>query len=212
MKFLKNFSICRTDLTKYSPSIIRIIICTFVLIFVWFRRSIYTIDAVSEWLQVAESIIIWLITFGSVWFMIFAVVEMFATYANRKKLKQKKTQTKKTASSKKLQNGVFVAVEDIEKLCLSNDIIEIKIVVQQKQVLIGSSSDCKKCDFNFFDKRYYIEDNEFVEFDLFKTEFQKLISGNKVHVLEIDGLRKKSDLEFILQKVKNQTEGSLIDN
>ena len=68
--------------------------------------------------------------------------------------------------------------------------------------MIGSSSDCKNSDFNFFDKRYYVEDNEFVEFDLFKTELKKLISNDKVLVFEIDGLKRKTDIEYILKKAK----------
>ena len=129
--------------------------------------------------------------YGDVWYV-----------CKQKKTQTEKTQTKKTASSKKLQNGVFVAVEDIEKLCLSNDIIEIKIIVQGKETLIGSASDCKTSDFNFFDKRYYVEDDEFVEFDLFQEELKKLISSDKVLVFEIDGLKRKTDIEYILKKAK----------
>ena len=90
MKFLKNFSIYRTNLTKYSPSMIRIVIGVLGMLFVWFRRSIYPIDAAPEWLQIVESVVIYLVTYGFFALVLIAVLEMFATYANRKKLKQKK--------------------------------------------------------------------------------------------------------------------------
>ena len=83
------------------------------------------------------------------------------------------------------------SIEEILSLLVANDIIEIWIVSNNKIIEIGSSSDCREGSAQFFDKRYYVNDNEFTNIDQLRTEILPYFVDEKVKVISIDGISPK---------------------
>ena len=79
-----------------------------------------------------------------------------------------------------------VPVDKIVSLVKNNDIIAIKIVSGEKVVEIGASADCKRGSSMFFDKLYYIDDNEFPDIDDFVREVRKYSDAGMLKVFSID--------------------------
>lgn len=85
-----------------------------------------------------------------------------------------------------------IAMSALMKLMEENDILEIKLLLNEKVVRIGVSSDFdhrRKPD--FFDKRYYIDDQEYLSPAAFSSAFSQLSSPIMQTVLLIDGVAPK---------------------
>ncbi len=70
----------------------------------------------------------------------------------------------------------------------NNDIVEIRIAVNNSVVEIGASSDCDVKGSRFFDKRFYVEKTEFTNSEDFKKAVELYSHDGKVNVVSIDGL------------------------
>ena len=108
--------------------------------------------------------------------------------AERREEAQKADLNTKVAATK----GKNVSVASIISLLESNDIIEIWIVANNQNIKLGASSDSKQGSSKFFDKAFYIGDNDNIIIeDLRKTLDNYAVEG-KVCVFEIDGVSPNS--------------------
>ena len=113
--------------------------------------------------------------------------EMLLLAERREEAKKANLNTKAAATK-----GKNVSVDSIISLLESNDIIEIWIVANNQNIKLGASSDSKQGSSKFFDKAFYIGDNDNVTIeDLRKTLDNYAVEG-KVCVFEIDGVSPNS--------------------
>jgi hypothetical protein len=96
----------------------------------------------------------------------------------------------KKAKTKKLFVANF-STEEIIRLADENDIIEIEIQTRDTVLKIGTSSDCKNGSSEFFDKRFFIGDKEFLNKEDFSAEISALSGGGEIAVVSIDGVSAK---------------------
>ena len=85
-----------------------------------------------------------------------------------------------------------IAISSLLKLLRENDILEIELLLDGKIVKIGVNSDYdhRKTP-EFFDKRYYIGDNEYLSPTEFSHAFAELSTQTQQTVLRIDGVAPK---------------------
>lgn len=85
-----------------------------------------------------------------------------------------------------------IAVSALLKLMSENDILEIDLLINENVVKIGVSSDYdRRKTPEFFDKRYYIRETEYLSPADFSQAFSKLSSQAIQTVLQIDGVAPK---------------------
>lgn len=84
-----------------------------------------------------------------------------------------------------------ISINDILKLIENNDIIEFKIKLPSKITNIGCSSDCKKNNNFFFDKKYFIDNEEFDLFNDFVFTLNSICNNDYFDVISIDGVNPK---------------------
>ena len=174
----------QTDLTSYTPSTIKLLVCLVVLTSLYYRGFIYTylsdnmIYAVNNLAPIIQLL-------GFVCLMN-TIVEFVDTYRNRKQLK--KNNRVKQKKSKNTSKSRMLSIDDIVSLVVKNDIIEIELLMGENTILIGASSDCNKGDCNFFDKRYYIEKNEYDSIVPFIENLNNFDCNGSFEVLHIDGV------------------------
>ena len=158
------------------------------------RSTIFT------WLGVSNQ---WMSTYGRrvdflcfcfLWALVLlfylGVAGFFVTFETRRNLKKKQ---KKMMKKKAEESGKQYPLTKIAKMLREEDIIEIEVKTLSGVFVIGSSSDCEPGGFKFFDKAYYIGDEEF-ELDQEKEFLEKLshmCGGESITVLSIDGVKVK---------------------
>ena len=85
-----------------------------------------------------------------------------------------------------------IAMSPLLKLMNEHDILEIDLLINGNVVKIGVSSDYDhRKSPEFFDKRYYIGDNEYLSPADFSQAFSKLSTQTMQTVLQIDGVAPK---------------------
>ncbi len=174
----------QTDLTNYTPSIIKLLVCSAILTLLYYRGVIYTY--LSDKMLYAVNTLALVIHFSVVICILNTIAEFVYTYRNRKQLKKNNDikQKKRKGTSK----SRMLSIDDIVSLVAKNDIIEIELLIGEKTILVGASSDCNKGDSNFFDKRYYVEKDEYDSIVLFVEALNSLDCNDLFEVLLIDGV------------------------
>lgn len=160
---------------SYTFPLIRAVICVLIWPTVYFRDIFYSVDA--EPLYVKQLLFICL--YMSLPFLIGAVSEIINIY---KKKHKKAKPVKRKSKTREL------SVADILKLSEENDIIEIKAIINEEYVSLGSSSEYKTFGNEFYNKVYYIEEKEFETIEAFENELNALLPDNSVEVIKIDGV------------------------
>ena len=89
--------------------------------------------------------------------------------------------------SKKLKHKPY-SIDKIISMVTQNDIIEIEILLENKIVKIGASSDCNRRTGAFFDKVYYIADTEYRNIEDFCVELEGTSKEGVFPVVSIDGV------------------------
>lgn len=170
------------DLVTYTQPIIRTIISV-IVIFIGIYRDRIIPDSLGLFANIMDIILLIIGMIGT--FNLYVILgEFFMTFLNRCDLKEKKN-VKET-------DDTLCNFDDIIKLCEENDLLIVKIVFNKKLLKIGSSSDSVSNKFELFDKRYFIEEQEFIEFDEFKQELSKYSKDNKLRVVSIDDVHPKN--------------------
>ena len=172
-----------TKETSYKRPLIRIVICLIVIVVGIFRGKIFPIPSgVVDTIITILCIPISLITIFSIYISIFDIVELFETRQKSKK-----------RSLIKPTDCVLKKLEDVMLLVEQNDIIEFEIRTDRGLILAGSSSDCKNSSSNFFDKKYYIEENEYETISDFREAMISFSKDGALAVYAIDGVKQKNN-------------------
>ena len=91
-----------------------------------------------------------------------------------------------------MTNAERIPMSALMKLMAQNDILEIELLIEGKVVKIGVSSDYDhRRTPAYFDKRYYIDEEEYLTPDEFSHSFAALTTETIVTVLRIDGVAPK---------------------
>lgn len=119
-------------------------------------------------------------------YLLYISVELEQTSKNIKKLKAAERKQQRRKSS-----GKQYSLEELMNVLRRDDICEIEILTLSGEITIGTSAECKPDGFEFYDKRYYISDNEFEldEEPQFINELIQLVGGETITVLSVDGCK-----------------------
>ena len=91
-----------------------------------------------------------------------------------------------------MTNAERITMSALMKLMAQNDILEIELLIDGKVIKIGVSSDYDhRRTPDYFDKRYYLGEEEYLTPDEFSRSFAALTTETIVTVLRIDGVAPK---------------------
>lgn len=91
-----------------------------------------------------------------------------------------------------MTNAERIPMSALMKLMAQNDILEIELLIDGKVIKIGVSSDYDhRRTPAYFDKRYYLDEEEYLTPDEFSRSFAALTTETIVTVLRIDGVAPK---------------------
>lgn len=182
-----------TESLSYKQAVIQLMVAISAYALGWHRRTFYVWLGVGDLLEKYEFVdILFGVCILCPAFLIFycGISGIIVTFENR--LEQKKRQ-KKMIDKKAKKTGKQYSLENIMKILRENDILEFEVKALTGVITIGASSDCEPGGFKFFDKTYYINDEEF-ELDQEKEFLEKLshmCGGESITVLSIDGVKVK---------------------
>lgn len=182
-----------TESLSYKQAVIQFVVAISAFALGWHRKTFYAWLGVSYWFEKHEFVDIF---FGLCilcpTFLIFycGIASVIATSENRSKLKKRQ---KKMLNKKANRTGKRYLLDDIAKRLREEDIIEFEVKTLTGVITIGASSDCEPGSFKFFDKAYYIEDEEFAteEEKEFLEKLMYMCGGESITVLSIDGIKEK---------------------
>ena len=165
------------NLTNYTYPLTKIVVSILIILFSVFRKSLFVIS--SKPLNFFVTLFCFVATLASILCIYISIPELFYVWKN-KKAKQERVEF------------IITTPFDLERvinLVKENDIIEFEIKSTGGIIKVGSSSDCKVGDSVFFDKRFYIEENEYLTSEEFETEILWHTVDGKLNVISIDGVK-----------------------
>ena len=171
----------QTNLESYKYPLIKIMICITIIL-----GSIYRDNFIITKVEIIDNFVTFIAviaTLASILCTYISIGELFHVYSNRK-------------NHKELTTFKFFLFQEIKKQLLSNDIIEM-VAFSDSIVKFGTSSDCKHSNWNFFDKRFYIDDKEYCSYEEFEYALSILFPNEVVPIIEIDGIRQSGDGSMI---------------
>ena len=176
---MKKIFILQKDLTSYKYPLIKIIVSLGVVLFSIFRNYIIVIPA-----GILNFIVVFICLtamLAAVLCIYIAVGELFYVRENKKKVKRKAS----------LVSTVPFSLERVIALAKECHIIEFEICANENLLKIGASSDNKYASSVFFNKRFYIENDEYFTADAFEKALFEYSSDGKINVVSIDGTEAK---------------------
>ena len=165
----------QTNLTNYTYPLTKIAVSILIILFSIFRKSLFVIS--SKPLNFLVTLICFVATLASILCVYIAIPELFYVWKNKK------------AKRKGFYNTTPFDFERVINIVKENDIIEFEIKSTGGIIKVGSSSDCKSGDSVFFDKRFYIEQNEYLTAEEFETNLLQYGTDGKINVIAIDGVK-----------------------
>ena len=174
---MKKFFSLQTDMTGYAYPLTKIAVSLLIIIFSIFRNRLFEIH--MKPLNIAFSVVCVMATLAAILCIYIAVPEVYYVSKNRKA---------KNKDSKSVQTVPF-ELGRILSLVKENDIIEFEIKSNNSIVKLGASSDSKHGSSHFFDKRFYIEEWEYINAEEFEKELLKYAEGGKIDVIKVDGIK-----------------------
>lgn len=105
--------------------------------------------------------------------------EMWDVYFNRKNAKHRTS------------NAKPFPIDTVLRIVKENDIIELEVYDQKRTITIGTSAMSTYTSKTFWDKRFYIEDQEYEKIEDFSQALLQLFPDGVVPVFTIDGLNPK---------------------
>ena len=181
--FEKIKNIFETDdtLESYKAPTIKMIISIIIIIIVLISGKFINID------NRVVDIIIRLI---GVLFIFLCIVRIVISSSEFSYVKD--NMDKKNATYEKfLKMAINISLEKTLSLIFDNDIIDFEILYDEKIINIGASSDSNNGSSKFFDKRYFINDNEFENFEVFKSKLMEYLTNDVILVARIDDVPAK---------------------
>ena len=167
------------ELKSYKYPVIKLLICIVLIVAFIYRDHIIPID--NKVIDNIVGVCCQLIGVQCIYCVYISIAEILQVRSNKKAAFK---QSKRTAA-----DGKAYSIDKIVKMTEVNDIIEIMIIANNEQILIGSSSDCKEGSSRFFDKQYFIGKEIFQSILAFKTALQQYTLDGKLFVVLIDGVK-----------------------
>ena len=166
------------NLTSYTYTLTKIFAC-FALWFLAINRDHWILISFKPINVILRAVII-ILSLLAVYVFYISVAELYATWENRQAEKQSKVYSSKQCKS--------FSKERLLKYLNDNDIIEFEIINNQGFITIGTSSNSKNGSSEFYDKLYYINDNEYTTVEQFSTELDSYGTNGNFLVLTLDGV------------------------
>lgn len=186
MKFTKLFiTLFRVDdtLESYKPSVIKMIISAVLIpITLLIRLNVYIENEILE--KFAASFSALFIVLCAQCF-IMAWSELGHVHDNKEKRNASFQEYNKIA--------IDISLKKLLSMIKKEDIICFDILFNEKIIHVGASSDSTPS--KFFDKRYYINDVEFEDFEEFKIKLSEYLVNNCIKVASIDDVPVKKYLK-----------------
>ena len=167
----------QTNLTNYTYPLTKTVVSILIILFSIFRKSLFVIS--SKPLNFFVTLFCFVATLASILCIYISIPELFYVWKN-KKAKQERVEFITTTP---------FDLERVINLVKENDIIEFEIKSTGGIIKVGSSSDCKVGDSVFFDKRFYIEENEYLTSEEFESSLLQHSTDGKINVIAIDGVK-----------------------
>ena len=146
---------CDEEIKTYKAPVIKITICVCVIVLLCFNP--FHVN------NVVANICVTVLCFCV--FML-AVLCIYVSIAEILLLNERRAE-QNTQVIYDAQKAEVYSIDSIVSLLVKNDIIKISIVFKNSKVVVEASADSKPGTKAFFDKKYYINDNE-VTIDVFK--------------------------------------------
>ena len=178
MKLVDIFKLNK-DIKSYSYPVKKIVI-SIILVAVCF--SVYFN------IPIENPILYWIIKIIVLAFLIANIWIVYNSFGEMVLLQERKEKMEITVA-KAIKNSKNYSIDDIMVLINENDIIEFITVLNDRIVSLGASSDLKHGSSIFFDKRYYIDSEQFDNYDIFEKNIYELFKDKNVCVYSIDGIR-----------------------
>ncbi len=174
MRILK----CDTSIKSYTYPIVKIVLSSLLIVVLIERGRFYTIN--SPFWKVVEGAVGVTMLVLSVLCIYISLCEMLLLYERNEK--GKKDLKKAMTRSKNL------SVSYILSLLEDNDIVEVLIAYEERIITVIASSDSRHGSSKFFDKRYAIDDEDYLDFTIFKEALLPYANDGEFCVIEIDGV------------------------
>ena len=123
----------------------------------------------------------------SVIIFVLSIMRIYISFAEIIEVSDRRDKERANLQNAKSKSKTFHMVSVISRL-EKNDIIEIAIAVKDQIVYIGASAECKNGETRFFDKKYYIDDEEIDTLDEVKERLSELCEPDGICVISIDGI------------------------
>ncbi len=173
------------NLKSYKYPIIKIIVSVIIIPVALFRDQIFGVT--DKTVSTVLSFIFIPLCIGALFCIGISGSELIIVSDN---LELEKKELDKKKYSKKLKYQPY-SIDKIISMVTQNDIIDIEILLENKVVKIGASSDCERRTGAFFDKVYYIADAEYKQVEDFHMELERTSKEGVFPVISIDGVRVK---------------------
>ena len=167
---------------KYIYPIIRIVISIILMVLFGFVHFLlHSENQIIDGLLAISVLVLFLLGFASIFI---AISQMFDISDSREKQKLKK-------KSITQEDCVEKSKSEIKRLLRENDIIEFTVLLEGKMSTIGASSVTDSPAGEFYDKRYYVNDEEYDSFNSFCLSLEESFSDEILYVYSMDGVKLK---------------------
>jgi len=183
--FIESLFEPQLNLKSYKYPIIKIIVSVIIIPVAILRNQIFGVT--DKTVSTVLSFIFIPLCLGAIFCIGISGSELIIVSDN---LELEKEELEKKKYSKKLKHKPY-SIDKIIFMVTQNDIIDIEIMLENKFVKIGASSDCERRTGVFFNKAYYIGNTEYKNIEDFCAELEHTSKDGIFSVVSIDGVRFK---------------------
>ena len=167
-----------TGLCSYKYPLFKIIVGLALVLACINRDELFQITNKS--LSLIIAIMCTIVVLASVLCIYISIGELAYVYTDRHK-------TNKAPNQAELRQ---VSVEEIINMLDNNPIIDLEILMNKAILKVGSSADCKYSSAVFFDKRFYLNNTEYLTIEEFHNALIHHKQDESIYLLSIDGDKK----------------------
>ena len=168
---------CDKNIKTYKIPVIKIVLCSLIVVLLISRNYLIHINS-----------LLWNTAIGIVCFQVvgLSILCIYLSICEIILLNDRKKEDKVNIENARLHSRTY-SVDHILSLLEKNDIIEISIISNAQIIKLGASSDCCPGNSHFFDKSYYINNNDATIEEL-REIINNYSTNSKVCVISIDGV------------------------
>lgn len=172
------------NIKSYTPPVLKAVLSVLSIVLIVLSFPLMRYISTNN---IALSIII---KIASVAIELLSVLRIYISFGEILALAERREKAKKAAMNPKVaaKKGKCASVNSIISLLDSNDIIEFLIVADEKIIELGATSDSKQGSAKFFNKKFYLGDNEDISIEGLREALEKDSKNGKICILEIDGV------------------------